>query len=619
MEELPPGPLRLAVSRVGDELRFEVGPLSALEFWDPSPRGSQSGRFAVYWPAGARLTELLALRQALPATHSPLEAGDESFAAGQFGEALEAYRRQVRAFGSAETGQEARYKQAVCLLALGRDTEADALLAEVAAGSGGRWALLAGCRLWLRRLTQGQVDEADALFDTLVVRHRAQSVAALVPYTLQRPILDAYAMHGQRLNLYRVDPRLPKQCRRALEIMEFFEVPDDTRDWLQFAVLRAHRAVGQEAEALEAAAQFLQPPSAGNRDQGRTARGPGESRGANLVCEYAWLLRTAGRRETALAEIERLGNLMPRDLRGDRPVQWTLERVRCLWVLGRFSEAEAALDSLLGRSTAEDLGENAVSAWLLKGFLRRRAGDEAGAQQAWKKAGPHRLDADNGFKLTDWLIATSLRGAFTEADAKAVLARLTAEVGEGPNRLLIQSSLGELVFQPKTIVAVANHLFHNRWGEGLARKVAFRETPLRDCLRVIPSLVIYEFLHESAMPQQLADDQADLLWKLSNDTYTAVIENHAISKGQFLQMGLAWKGIMNFLGWGGVAPTLPPELRGALAYVLGHRYLRLGRPEDAAGLFRTAAADAPPGSPLRKLAEAELQRLAKPAVPPGKK
>jgi hypothetical protein len=80
-------------------------------------------------------------------------------------------------------------------------------------------------------------------------------------------------------------------------------------------------------------------------------------------------------------------------------------------------------------------------------------------------------------------------------------------------------------------------------------------------------------------------------------------------------MGLAWKGITNVLGWAGVAPTLPPDLRGALAYVLGHRYLRLGRPEDAAGLFRTAVADAPAGSPLRKLAEAELQRLAKPALP----
>jgi hypothetical protein len=176
-----------------------------------------------------------------------------------------------------------------------------------------------------------------------------------------------------------------------------------------------------------------------------------------------------------------------------------------------------------------------------------------------------------------------------------------------------------LVLQPKTVATVANNLFRNRWGEGLARKIAFREMPLRDCLRVIPSLGLYELLRESAMPPQLPDDQADLLWKLSNDMYTAAVENHAMSKAQFLQMGLAWKGITNVLGWAGVAPTLPPDLRGALAYVLGHRYLRLGRPEDAAGLFRTAAADAPPGSPLRKLAEAELQRLAKPAPPLGKK
>ena len=611
MEELPNGPLRLAVSRAGDELRFEVGPLPPLEFWDPSPRGSQPGQFAVYWPAGARLRELRALRRPLPETHSPLEAGDELCAAGQFGEAIEAYRRQVQTFGSAETGQEARYKQAVCLLALGRQSEADALLAEVAAGSAGRWALLAACRLWLRRVTQGQIDEADAVFDTLVVRHRVQSVAALVPYTLQSPIIRAYCRQRQGLNLYRVDSRLPRQCRRALEIMEFFEVPDDTRDFLQFAIVRAHRAVGQEAEALEAAAGFLQPPSAGKRERGCIEGGP-----TGLVSEYTWLLRAAGRPKTALAEIERFGNLRLGELRGAHAAAWTVKRVRCLWAAGRFSEAEAALDSLQDRCAAADWENIGISAWLLKGFLRRRAGDDAGAPQAWKKAaGLHWLDVEQGFRLTDGLIAASLSGSFTEADAKAALAILTASAGEDPNLMLMQTSLGELVWQPKTIVTVANNLFRNRWGEGLARKFAFREMPLRDCLRVIPSLGLYELLRESAMPPQLPDEQAELLWKLSNDGYTAAVENHAISKAQFLQLGLAWKGITNVLGWAGVAPTLPPDLRGAIAYVLGHRYLRLGRPEDAAGLFRTAAADAPAGLPLRKLAEAELQRLAKPPLP----
>jgi hypothetical protein len=50
--------------------------------------------------------------------------------------------------------------------------------------------------------------------------------------------------------------------------------------------------------------------------------------------------------------------------------------------------------------------------------------------------------------------------------------------------------------------------------------------------------------------------------------------------------------------------------RGPLAYVLGHRYLRIFKKQGAAvSFFRTALADAPPGSPLKRLAQAELNRL----------
>jgi hypothetical protein len=76
-----------------------------------------------------------------------------------------------------------------------------------------------------------------------------------------------------------------------------------------------------------------------------------------------------------------------------------------------------------------------------------------------------------------------------------------------------------------------------------------------------------------------------------------------------VQMAFAWKGTTNFLGWGGLAPSLDPGLRGPLAYVLGHRYQRLGRTESVAEFFRTAQRDAAAGSVLSKLAQAELKRL----------
>jgi hypothetical protein len=81
---------------------------------------------------------------------------------------------------------------------------------------------------------------------------------------------------------------------------------------------------------------------------------------------------------------------------------------------------------------------------------------------------------------------------------------------------------------------------------------------------------------------------------------------------------LAWTGTAGFLGWGGLAPTLQPRIRGPLAYVLGHRFLGMGQRDDAVAAFHAAVADGPPGSPLRRLAQAQLDRLAgKHGPPPG--
>jgi hypothetical protein len=82
---------------------------------------------------------------------------------------------------------------------------------------------------------------------------------------------------------------------------------------------------------------------------------------------------------------------------------------------------------------------------------------------------------------------------------------------------------------------------------------------------------------------------------------------HLHLSGQLLA---AWKGVTNFLGWGGVAPQLDGSLRGPAAYVLGVRYLRVkNMPEKAEAMFRAALADAASETTLRRLAQAQLDRL----------
>src|SRR5207302_135578 len=103
--------------------------------------------------------------------------------------------------------------------------------------------------------------------------------------------------------------------------------------------------------------------------------------------------------------------------------------------------------------------------------------------------------------------------------------------------------------------------------------------------------------------------QQALLDDLVRDLWTAAAHKR-ISEVQALGLFQAWKGNLGLFGWSGAAARLDPALRGPLAYVGGHRMQRLGKPkQEVIGLFRTAWQDAPPDSRLRRLAQAELDRL----------
>ena len=96
--------------------------------------------------------------------------------------------------------------------------------------------------------------------------------------------------------------------------------------------------------------------------------------------------------------------------------------------------------------------------------------------------------------------------------------------------------------------------------------------------------------------------------EMSSDLHSAFAAGK-LGTVQVLALELTWKGTSGPLGWGGLAPTLSPELRGPLAYVAGHRYRRLNLPADAANFFRAALLDAKPGSTLRRLIQTELDRM----------
>jgi hypothetical protein len=113
------------------------------------------------------------------------------------------------------------------------------------------------------------------------------------------------------------------------------------------------------------------------------------------------------------------------------------------------------------------------------------------------------------------------------------------------------------------------------------------------------------------MPRNLSAEQEEILWTAADKVYLASMDDK-LKTPQLISLLLTWKGTTNFLGWGGLAPTLDPSLRGPLAYVLGHRYLlRLRKSAEALTFFQTAVRDAPPNSALGRLAQIEVDRLKK--------
>jgi len=603
--KVPAGPLRLVASKMGEQLTFGVGDLPLVDFLDSlASADGGPGVFAAWWPKQMRVLQLRGLRQALAHAPSPLQSGDSLYAQGRFAESLASYQEQGRAFGSGEFGQQVRYKEALCLLGLQRGKEAEDVLERLAGEPGERWPGLAACRLWLERVRQKRFDHTEAIFQTVSARYRPEQLVSFVPSDMHREIVHGYLAQTRGLNVYRPNPDLITQCQRALTIAEVFDTNGADGDLIS-RLLRAYRCAGQEQDALKLAERHMR--------RLRTSRSGRPGSWTAVILEYSWMLRVAGRAQEALEEID---HWMAAE---GSQVHWEIERARNLYALGRADEAEQTLEALCAAKRPEEFGFLG-GAWLgvcaMRGFLRQDRGDEAGAQQAWKDG--MRVPWVThwfGFIVLHGAITASLADAVTEGDAKALMTTVARMAARDSLFGAAGTELGMLVLPPKDVAAILRESFRSPRGRDYARKIVFGLIPHAECLRAPIMLVAFEFCRQGAIPGDISEQQDSLLWEMAGEAHQALLVTDAIGKTQLLQLALTWKGTTNFLGWAGVAPSLPPSLRGRIAYVMGHRYLRLGRPNDARLFFQTARDDAAENSPLKTLAQTEWNRLAPDSAP----
>lgn len=608
-----PGELRLRVVRSGKRVSFQVDDMPALEFQDVMPLSSSGGAFGLYAPAGTRLQRLRGSRQALPATPSPLERGDALYACADYTEALAFYRDQFLVPGNREVGQEARVKAAFCLLFLNRPQEAAELFAQVSlehgSDKGPRWPLVAACQLLILHGNQGNFADTDALLAGLANRYRVEEFADYVPQDVRTALIADSLQRFRGTNLPRATPADLRDLERAKALQVLFQATPLQRMVLGIALLRGYQLTGQLERAAQTAEELL------DNDQYWSNVGKGEYYFGVVVEQYGWIMRERGLPKAALARVDQLLLEKPGVYRSQY-LFLLPERARLHVALNQWEDAKGDLDyyfeNVVPRNTCYRYYSGAC---LVRGCLRERHGDAAGARAAWQMGlypdwlmarGPaepdqawRRLGQADGTEVINGLVLAGLTGDLSDADAEQLLAALLARSTNEANAL---NKEGQLL--PP---AILRDMWRSQRGRDSARAIAILSLPYADYLQRPLFLMEAELIRQKAMSGTTTQEQDDLIWKLIVDGNAAHARDK-LAAPQLLALLLTWKGTTGITGWASLKGSLEPELRGPLAYVLGHRYLRLNKPTEAEDFFRTALKDAPAKSLLQRLAQAELDR-----------
>jgi tetratricopeptide (TPR) repeat protein len=606
--------LTLRATRKRDLLQFEIfqgdKTLAMMRFRDIFPTTEAgAGVFGLIVSGGdaapsARLERLECLRQLRPLDPSPLERGDDLYAQGKLAEALVQYQEQAKSASDSELLKETRCKQGLCLAGLHRDEEAIGILAPLVGETGDRWPVVAAGRLLVVYLAQDHREEADALFNTLSARGvTREQLVSIIPENIRAAILGKHLTQSGAQNLlYFVDAKSVRQFERVAAIHSLFNESLVDRNWSRLFLVRAYRASGEKERTLDMLNALLRDlDPVGNADFR-----------LYVLEELAWVMRERGEPQRGLTEIDAALQSWPEPYR-----VLLLARARLLIMLGRWDEAERDIEELFRRPPATAWTYAHLSAaCLVRGFLRERRGDIAGAQQAWRLGLMNsRVNADKYQQVTTGGGAM-IGGSISILNAM-ILGSLTEDISD-QDAALLQTWMANSVSNASPLAggkelrlsgASIRAMCKSPRAREAARKLAYQNVSWQEFCRTPLVLAAVEIVHQGAFPGVMSAEHETLVWQVVEEGASAVFAGK-IKNMQGAQLALAWqKGIMNFLGWKGAADKLEPKFRGRLAYLLGHRLLRLDSPKDAEGLFKTALKDAPDDAVVQRLARAELDKL----------
>jgi hypothetical protein len=625
--DLAEGPLQLEAWREGDRLTFQVKGLPPVDFQDAFPlSGSDLGVFGLHWPAGVRLQRLRAECQALPPAPSPLERGDELYARGAYPVALQEYQQQAIASGAKLVGQEASYKQALCLIQVKSYPEAAKILALLVAEKGSRWPLMARLQLFLVRLRQNQLEEADSLLKGLAFtptdvmegppsRPRLEQLADLVPDEVFQEIWQASFPTYAGLNLVLLVVRFNPHYLDLLEQLDvlagYLHFQPRQRTLLKFTLVWAYLLADRNSDATRTLKDLLERENDEVQQLGLQV---------DLIPLYCWLLCASGEATSALEVVGRYLEERPGVYR--EPYLFLLgERARIHAVLKQWDQAEKDLDEWFRVASEERMSYLGYgTAWLLRGFLEEQRGRPDRAVAAWRRGlfkayaqrkgrpparpDPFRLGGMQNVAIG--LMLGSLADDLSDKDVTELLSQL-APYFSGLPVWWVRAHVLDVV-----PAAVLRRIFQRPQGHDYARKLAFHDLSAREALRGMVLALAAEILRYGAFSSNPTPEQEAILWKVAEDGY-GIYWSGKLSldqlQAQLRPLLAIWQGKLDKTAWERVLPEVEPSFRGGLAYVFGRRLIMANKLPDAEVLLRTALSYAPPGSTLHRLTQTELGRL----------
>lgn len=594
---LPKGALRVLCERDGTRLSLQVHDLEPLRFDDVlPPPTSGSPTMMLEWPSTAGLVSLRVSKRLLGDSLSPLQRADEHLLAGEWSEAERLFEESSRGEFSENVQREARFKRGVCLTSLQREDEAAELFQQLLQLEDERWSPAAGCQLWLSCLTRKKGAEADAVFEILQTRYRPEQLARLVPTQTRDRIVESSLLDFDKIEkMLRRDPERLQNAERTAAVDRLLSLDGLGTLPVQLTLLRAYRYEDRLEDALRVCEiASAQPANAANcllaRHHARVLRQLGRTKEA-LAFSSKWTDRNTG--VVSQAAIEELWHEMLRSLL--RSEQW--------------QEAEEMADAILAGESGRTANTAYAATSLIKGFLLEQRGAPGEALRLWTEAF-HRLRiafvdmpvTTSGFN--DLVILGSLTDQPMQPEVDRVMKALDSLGGLGPIGTFVRAAVN-----PVSMEAALRNAWRTPRGREWAKRYAFDLITMRERVQSPAVLGGGEFIRRNAFGDVYDDRQGEIATDVAHKVFLGAVFEGTFTSAQLVQFGLTWKGSFGFLGWGALAPTLPPELRASSAYIMGHRALRLNQPGPATDLLKVAAGLREANPKVAERATADLKLL----------